>query len=370
MTPEIDPGRPSDLEPRLRQRLHEEAAAMTPEERLGEIRHEVGRQRRRPDWLWPLASAAAVALVAVGLWATLGRGTSQPLVVTAPTTPVATSTPTPTASSTTAPTTTPPTGNTSAPPTATAPPGEPVGATALPVYFVEPVTSGRWGLVREFVFTSSGVRLGTVEAAQEAARLSMTATPRQATAPAVRAWDPTTSVTVARRGVEIDVLLSQAGRAGLAEEQQRLAVQQLVWAVTAGLQDNAPVAVVIATGGPIFEKEPAGVYKRPAPTQAFRDVAPIWIDSPATGSRIAVGKEVTVTGQACTFEAAVSWVLERDGQQVRTGHTTASAGCPALGSWTARLGALPAGYYQFRARELSMKDGSARGEQLVSFTVA
>ncbi|MEO3938814.1 Gmad2 immunoglobulin-like domain-containing protein [Dermatophilaceae bacterium Soc4.6] len=358
-----------DLEARLRRHLHEESEAMTPDDRLSEIRDEVGRRRRRPDWLWPVASAAAVALVAVGAWATVGRGTAPAPSVGASTTSVPmTATPTPRAAGTPA--------TTSGAPTTgpTTVPGKPVAASTLPAYFVEPVAGGQYGLVREFLAAdavpSAGAptyafRLGTVEAAQQAARLSMVATPRHATATPVVAWDPSTTVTVSLRAPEIDVLLSRPGRTGLTPDQQRLAVQQVVWAVTAGLQQNGPVGIVVASGGPIFETMPASVYKRPATDQAGRDVAPIWIDSPADGVTVAPTQELAVRGQACTFEGVVAWVLQRDGQQVRSGSTKASSGCPVTGSWSVTLAPLPAGSYVFHARERSAKDGSVRGDQLV-----
>ncbi len=374
MTPASDPDDLTELEKRLRARLREEADAMTPDDRLSSIQGEALRQRgRRPVWLWPVASAAAVALVAVGVWAAVGRGTTPLPTVGAPTTSGATTAgPTPSATSSSTTTSDAP----STGPTATAVPGDPTGATPLPAYFVEAVGQGQIGLVREFVAADAvptggtstpTFRLGTVAAAQQAVRLSMAATPRHATGATVVAWDPSTTVSVSLRGVEIDVLLSRPGRTGLTPEQQRLAVQQVVWAVTGGLQQNGPVGIVVASGGSIFETMPANIYKRPATDQASRDVAPVWIDTPADGTTVSTGKGLTVTGQACTFEAAVSWVVERNGREVSSGSTTASSGCPVMGSWSVTLGPLPAGNYVFHARELSAKDGSVRGDQVLTF---
>jgi hypothetical protein len=82
-----------------------------------------------------------------------------------------------------------------------------------------------------------------------------------------------------------------------------------------------------------------------------------------------VGKPVVVTGQACVFEANVTWELRQGGAVVQRGHTTASSGCPQQGSWKVELGTLAAGQYEFRAIEVSAKDGSIAFQEIVPFSV-
>ena len=93
------------------------------------------------------------------------------------------------------------------------------------------------------------------------------------------------------------------------------------------------------------------------------------MDSPYAGQVLSAGKAVVVTGLACVFEANVTWELRQGGSVVKQGHTTATSGCPQQGSWTVDLGALATGRYEFRAIEISMKDGSIAFQNIVPFSV-
>jgi hypothetical protein len=139
--------------------------------------------------------------------------------------------------------------------------------------------------------------------------------------------------------------------------------------VTAAVQQaHAPVPVVVS-GGRIFESVGTNIFKRPADDRQFEEIAPIWVDSPYAGQVLPAGKAATVTGQACVFEANVTWELRQGGSVVDQGHTTATSGCPQQGSWTVSLGTLAAGQYEFRAIEVSPKDGSIAFQNVVPFSV-
>ena len=353
----------ADLEERLRSALDREARDLVPGERLDDIRARLSDDRPpvRPPWLLPLAAAAAVAAITLVAWLGIRQG-GVTLPVAGNTSSAAPSVTAPTPSglltTSTAPTS----------PLVTTPPG-PTTHRALPVYFVEQVGSDRWGLVREF--TTYPVPVGADAAALGAASvdLSVQGVPRLATTTVLTAWVPSTFAQIRLGGSEIGVVLSQPGKAGLTDEQQRVAVQQVVWAVTAGVQQDKPVRITVEGGGPIFERQPAGVYKRPAPDQVGRDVAPIWVDGPSEGSALPASSAVVITGQACTFEANVAWRLEQGGTSVKNGAVTASVACPSLGSWRVDLGILRTGDYTFHAIETSAKDGSVTADQKLTFTV-
>ena len=352
------------VEDRLRGALTREAAGFHPDDRLGDIRAAASpTSARRRSWLPPIAAAAAVAVLAAGAWIAL-RPASAPAPV--PATPSTTNPVSPLPS-------TPPvasaTGTGSA--TATNAPALTV-AVALPVYYVAPPGSadGHYALVR--VFVPGRLPVGAT-AAQKADAALAAAVAAPATNPNrfVVAWPAgTTARYVALPAPEVGVSLSGPGVTGLPEEAQRIAVQALVWTVTAAVQQaGAPVPVTVASGGTIFESVGTNVFKRPGDERVFTEVAPIWVDSPYAGQALPGGKAVVVTGQACVFEANLTWELRQGGSVVKRGNTTASSGCPQQGSWTVDLGVLAAGQYEFRGIDVSAKDGSVAFQEIVPFSV-
>ena len=209
------------------------------------------------------------------------------------------------------------------------------------MYYLAPPTSsdGRYGLVRAFV-------LGQLPAAATLAQKADAALAAAMTVPAdnpnrfVAAWPAgTTARYVALPAPEVGVSLSGPGVTGLPEQAQRLAVQALVWTVTAAVQQaTAPVAVTVASGGPIFETVGTNIFKRPGAAQQFEELATIWVDSPYADQVLAAGKAVVVTGQACVFEANVTWELRQGGSVVKQGHTTADVRVPSAGFVDGRPG--------------------------------
>jgi hypothetical protein len=354
-----------DLEARLRGALTREAQQVHPDDRLRDIRDAVSPKGRRHPWLPSLAAAAAVAAIAVAVWIGL-RPSSAP--VPAPATPSTTAPVSPAPSP--APSPSPSVSNGSATSGTSAPSA--TVQVALPVYYLAPPGSagGHYGLVREFVPRQLPVDASVAQKADAALAAAVTV-PKLNPNGFVAAWPASTTARyVALPAPEVGVSLSGPGVTGLPEEAQRLAVQALVWTVTAAVQQaGAPVAVTVASGGPIFEQVGTNVFKRPAADVAFEEIAPIWVDSPYASQSLPAGKPVVVTGLACVVEASFAWELRQGGYVIAKGSTTASIGCPQQGSWSVNLGTLAAGQYEFRAIEYSAKDGSVAFQNIVPFSV-
>lgn len=78
---------------------------------------------------------------------------------------------------------------------------------------------------------------------------------------------------------------------------------------------------------------------------------------------------VTISGEACTFEANVLWRLLKDGAIAKEAPTTAATACPDRSTWSVNLDTLPAGSYKFEVLEYSAEDGSLFAMDDKNFTV-
>ncbi len=369
MTDDITPGRFTDLEDGLRRGFAEQATSIAPSERLAQIQSEIAATERRrvPPWLAPVAASVAVLLVGGLVW----------LLIVRPSGPGPVAVVTDTASSTTETTATPtPTASAPAPqPTSQQPPSPlaSAGSQALPVYYVGPGTTAvPWLLYRTFL-PEQRVSTDPSTLADAAVRIALSGQDdngRSLTAYEgyQQPWAPGTTASTTVGADEIQVVLSGPGRAGLTQDQQRIAVQQLVWTVTGAASANRPVRVTTSSGAPIFETMSGGVFRRPA--AAYEDLAPLWITDPSRYVPVPAGHPAVVGGQACVFEAQFAWELSRGGLAIRSGTATASSGCPERGTYSIDLGVLPAGDYSIRVFERSAKDGSVFAETRSPFTVA
>lgn len=350
------------FEQALRETLHQEAESINPNSRLNEIlAHEPVVKGAKGFWF--LGAAAAFVLVAA-----LGVGylvvtrqigsTNVGGAVPAQTTtssPDATRTPveTPTASS-----------SSSSPATETK-------TWSMPVYEVVSGTSVKpWLLSRTFVTVADpGDRSARVQAAIAAFLSQKTSDGKQLAGYNLQnPWLTGTTAKVTVTDSSIGIVLNQAGMTGLTGEQQRIAVQGLVWTATAAAQLNVPVRVEVAGAAGAFETLPAADYVRPASDESYADLVPIWIDSPTAGT--GATSPLTVTGQACVFEAQFSWELMQGSTVVKSGTAKATSGCPTSGSYAIPLGALTAGTYTIRLYEISAEDGSVFYETKQTITIS
>ncbi|HSN11555.1 MAG TPA: Gmad2 immunoglobulin-like domain-containing protein, partial [Propionibacteriaceae bacterium] len=177
---------------------------------------------------------------------------------------------------------------------------------AMPVYYVVTGTSVTpWLLTRTFLTVPDpGNNTARVQAAVNAA-LSGASGGGRGVYGLQQPWVAGTTATVTATSSQLGIVLSQAGVSGLSADQQRVAVQSLVWTATASAQLNVGVRVEVSGGMPVFATKPAGTYSRPS--TSYTDLVPIWVDSPAPGA--SVSSPVTVTGQACVNEASFQWQL-------------------------------------------------------------
>ncbi len=221
------------------------------------------------------AAGAALMLVAAGC------GTQQP--------PQAT--PAPSDSASTSPSSTP-----------TASPDETALEVAVPVYYLTD-TGTQLRLAREF--RQAAVPAGQAVAALEL-MLQQPALDPDYTSP----WNPATQVlsVVEQEGtITVDVT-SDARTANLGAEAAELAVQQLVYTVTAALQSDAPVQLLVdgETAGELWGHV---VWDEPIGRSPALDVRLlVQINEPAHG--VTVPRTFTVSGEAAVFEANLPWRLE------------------------------------------------------------
>jgi len=140
-----------------------------------------------------------------------------------------------------------------------------------------------------------------------------------------------------------------------AEGEQR-AIDQIVWTLT-GLAPEVK-SVAFTVNGKTVESFAGHVDTTVQFARAidYEVLNPIQISSINEGAKLIT--PVTVSGQACTFEANVIWQLSRAGKVVQEGFTTATSGCPDRGDWNISLKDLEPGEYIIQAVEYSAEDGS------------
>jgi hypothetical protein len=215
---------------------------------------------------------------------------------------------------------------------------------AVPVYVL-----GASGLYREF-------RAGTATSAADPVGAAVAALAAAPADPDYRtAWAGVTA-RVARAGAVATVTF--AGPPALGGQSAALAVQQVVWTVTAA--DPAVTRVrVVAPGLPAA----------PAAGRAGQAgvLAPVWLLNPV--DRGAAGAAMLVSGTASVVEATVAVEVRRGAAVVARTTATASVGAPGRGAWSARV-SVPPGEYVVAAYEVSAKDGSPVGVDTKRVTVS
>jgi hypothetical protein len=151
-----------------------------------------------------------------------------------------------------------------------------------------------------------------------------------------------------------------------AEAEQR-AIDQIVWSLTA--LAPAVKSVAFTVNGKTVESFAGHVDTTAQFARAigYEILNPIQISSLNEGAQLTT--PLTISGQACTFEANVVWKLLQGETVVKEGFTTATSGCPDRGDWSISFEDLKAGEYTIQTLEYSAEDGSLFAKDDKKFTV-
>lgn len=153
-------------------------------------------------------------------------------------------------------------------------------------------------------------------------------------------------------------------------ENEMRAIDQLLWTLTG--MDPAIKNVHLTIAGKSIETlaghvDTRGIFKREPSYEVLNSVSIF-----SVSQNQSVTNPVVITGQACTFEAAVDWELIRDAvvpYSYAKGRTLAKTSCPDRSSWSVSLPHLENGKYTFIVRDISPKDGSVLAVDDKDFTL-
>ena len=183
----------------------------------------------------------------------------------------------------------------------------------------------------------------------------------------VNLWDNSNELNDLTISGDVATIDLDLGKLNVGAEGEQRAIDQLVWTLT-GIEPNITTVRLLVNGKQV-ETLAGHVDATMDFTRApdYEVLSPIQIQAPNEGEQ--VSGPVTISGQACTFEANVAWELTKDGAQVKGGSTTAEVACPDRSNWSVELGDLEPGTYVFSAREYSAEDGSLTTEDTKTFVV-
>lgn len=149
------------------------------------------------------------------------------------------------------------------------------------------------------------------------------------------------------------------------------AIEQLMWTFAANSSAYDKQKFEFLVNGEAVESFAGHVdLTRPLKLpKAYESLNNVQIKFPDEGE--VVSGLLTVTGEACTFEANVAWKLfNSDGGIVTSGSTLALEACPTRSPFEFDLSfSGGAGEYEIRVIEYSMKDGSVLAKDTKTFTL-
>lgn len=183
----------------------------------------------------------------------------------------------------------------------------------------------------------------------------------------VNLWDDShdlNSITITGSTATVDFEL---GKLNVGAESEARAIEQIVWTLT-GI-NSAITTVQFTVNGQTVESFAGHVDTTVGFTRApdFEVLNAVQISS--ITDRAEVMNPVTISGEACTFEANVAWELIREGDVLNSGSTTAAMACPDRSDFDVALGTLDPGTYVLIVQEFSAEDGSLSAFDTKVFTV-
>lgn len=237
------------------------------------------------------------------------------------------------------------------------------GQLALAVYYTLTQNNGDPQLVREFHRMS-------VQDVSKAGHIRAAVTEmltRDAVDPDYRGLWPRGArvANVAASGPVATIDLTSATVNGVGAKAAAIAVQQLVWTVTA-VPDVTSV-VILLDGRPANELwGHIDISKLLQRGSAVDVLAPVWLISPQHGDT--VGRDVTLHIAGIAFEATVNYEIRRGGTLIEEGFITLNAGAPAQGE-AKKLVNLDPGSYVITAFLISSNDSSRQNPDDHAITV-
>lgn len=172
----------------------------------------------------------------------------------------------------------------------------------------------------------------------------------------VNLWDQSTSLnSLTVEGSEAVVDLD-FGNLNVGAEAEARAIDQVVWTLTAILPEVESVRFLV--NGEVVESLDGHLDASMSFSRGndFDVLSNVQISS--INQKAQLTSQVTIQGEACTFEANVAWVLYQGGNVINQGATLAEQACPVRSTWQIELGELEEGDYQLEVFETSAKDGS------------
>jgi hypothetical protein len=134
------------------------------------------------------------------------------------------------------------------------------------------------------------------------------------------------NVSIAGTTATVDVGGASANSAG--SQAAEIAVQQLVWTVTA--VPNIDAVTILIDGAPAADLwGHVDISKPLRRASAVDTIAPVWLISPQHGDR--VGREVTLHIAGVAYEATVNYEIRLGTQIVKEGFVTLDKGAPQQG---------------------------------------